>query len=107
MTYRQSFISAVVGLLAAATLAQSALATGEPKNQAPFTRVVHRAAPALSIQGEAKNELPFTGPTTVVVASTGGGFDWTDAAIGGVAGLGIALSGAGVVLVARRSPQTA
>jgi hypothetical protein len=60
-----------VALVAAAAALPSALAGGEPKNQAPFTRIVssrgltqnlarvHAASP-LAIMGEAKNEFPFT-----------------------------------------------
>jgi hypothetical protein len=62
-------ISAVI--VVAASLASSALAAGEPKNEIPFTRLVstdrvatlaigvnHTASHASS--GEAKNVLPFT-----------------------------------------------
>ena len=56
------------------------------------------------IQGEPKNEPPFTRPATVVVVS-GSGFDWTDGGIGAAAGIGIALSAVGLFGVARRSPR--
>jgi hypothetical protein len=58
-----------LALVAAAMIAQAALAGGEPKNQSPFTRPVGdrttqsstRLVPAVAApQGEAKNELPFT-----------------------------------------------
>jgi hypothetical protein len=60
-----------VALVAAAAAVPSALAGGEPKNQAPFTRVVApraltlgvarmHAATSSAIKGEAKNQLPFT-----------------------------------------------
>jgi hypothetical protein len=107
----------VVSLAGAAVIGQSANAAGEPKNQLPFTRPVavrstETAAPTKSrqepaIQGEAKNELPFTRPAIVVAAQSSAGFDWTAGAIGTAAGIGIALAGTGVVLVARKSPQTA
>jgi hypothetical protein len=108
----------IVSLAGAAVLGQSAYASGEPKNQWPFTRpvatrTIEAAAAANSrrepaIQGEAKNQLPFTRPATVVVAhDTTAGFDWTSGAIGTAAGLGLALAGTGAVLVARRSPQAA
>ena len=60
-----------VALATAAAAVPAALAGGEPKNQAPFTRIVaprgltqglatSRAAVPLAIRGEAKNQLPFT-----------------------------------------------
>jgi hypothetical protein len=108
----------IVSLASTAVFVPSALAGGEPKNETPFTRpVAPRSAQAATqptvrreqpIQGEAKNQLPFTRPATVVVAKTGeSGFDWTAGGLGAIAGVGIALTGAGAVLVARRSPQTA
>jgi hypothetical protein len=116
MTRSTIIRTSVVAFAAAATFAQAALASGEPKNEWPFTRPVaqrtqqaaqHTAAQADPvIQGEPKNEPPFTRPATVVVVS-GGGFSWTDGAIGGVAGLGVAIAGTGALLVARRSPRTA
>jgi hypothetical protein len=60
---------ACLALVAAAMIAQAALAGGEPKNQSPFTRPVGdrttqnstRLVPGVAApQGEAKNELPFT-----------------------------------------------
>jgi hypothetical protein len=111
-------IATAAGTLAAVlTLAPIALAGGEPKNEPPFTRPVGqrtslgitttaRANPA--IQGEPKNEPPFTRPATVVVVSGGnGGFDWTDGGIGVAAGIGIALAGAGAMVLTRKSPRTA
>ena len=62
------------------------------------------AAPA--IQGEPKNEPPFTRPATVVVGARSG-LDWTWGGIGAAAGIGITLAGAGAVLAARKSPRTA
>ena len=59
-----------LALVVTAMIAQAALAGGEPKNQAPFTRHVGdrttqnstRLVPATAAtpQGESKNELPFT-----------------------------------------------
>jgi hypothetical protein len=109
----------IVSFAGAAVVGQSALAAGEPKNQWPFTRTVAtRAAQAAArptaqhqpaIQGEAKNELPFTRPANVVVVAndTATGFDWTAGGIGAAAGLGVALTGAGALLVTRRSPRMA
>jgi hypothetical protein len=109
----------IVSFAGAAVVGQSAFAAGEPKNQWPFTRpVATRAAQAAAhptarhepaIQGEAKNELPFTRPASVVVVAndSGTGFDWTAGGIGAAAGLGLALTGAGAVLVTRKSPRTA
>jgi hypothetical protein len=101
-------------LAVAAFLAQSALGGGEQKNEWPFTHIVGarptqgvtpaKIAPA--VQGEAKDEPPFTQPATIVVAS-GGGFDWTSGGIGAAAGIGAALAGAGALLVARKSPRAA
>jgi hypothetical protein len=59
-----------VALVTAAAAVPSALAGGEPKNQAPFTRPVaargltqqlvqSHATSAISIRGEAKNQAPF------------------------------------------------
>ena len=111
--------TSVAALGAAAVLAQTAAAAGEPKNEWPFTRPVatrttqsslHQAQANPPIQGEPKNELPFTRPVTVVVSSggSGAGFGWIDGAIGGAAGFGLAIAGAGVLLALRgRSPRTA
>jgi hypothetical protein len=120
--YRMQFLrSTAVAAVGAAVLAQTALAGGEPKNELPFTRpvVVARATQATSsatqtspeIRGEPKNELPFTRPVvtqpaTVVIQSSNG-FRWTDGAIGLAAGIGVALSGAAVVGLTRRSPHAA
>ena len=103
-------------------VAGSASAKGEPKNMQPFNRVVTGPAATrdtqsgvaeLPIQGEPKNEPPFTRPVegaTIVVGSSAA-FDWGDSAIGAAAGLGLALSlVGGVVLVrnsARRTPTPA
>lgn len=43
---------------------------------------------------------------SVVMASPSTGFDWGDAGIGAAGGLGIAVCGAGLILVARRSRRT-
>jgi hypothetical protein len=60
-----------VSLATGAAAASVATAAGEPKNQAPFTRVVtargltqelarsHASAPLVA-RGEAKNQVPFT-----------------------------------------------
>jgi hypothetical protein len=105
-----------VALATVAVVAQVALAWGEPKNEWPFTRPVDGRAPQAAthqtsqtqptISGEPKNQPPFTGTATVIVAS-GGGFDWSSGAIGAAAGLGIALAGAGALAIAHRSPRTA
>ena len=69
---------------------------------------MHRSAAETNpaIQGEPKDEPPFTRPATVVVVSSGG-FDWTDGGIGAAAGIGIALAGAGALVLTRKSPRTA
>jgi hypothetical protein len=87
---------------------------GEAKNGWPFTRRVDdrsrqaaaRASALAPPQGEAKNEPPFVQPV-ISSASAAGTFNWTDGAIGVLAGIGLAVSLAGVLLIARKSPQTA
>lgn len=88
---------------------------GEAKNGWPFTRRADdrstQAAAGAGVlpsppHGEAKNEPPFVQPV-VSSASSAGTFNWTDGAIGVLAGIGLAVSIAGVLLVARKSPQTA
>jgi hypothetical protein len=116
MTVRKSLTFVALSLVTAAATAAAATAAGEPKNEWPFTRAVGdrttQAAiatprPELPLQGEPKNEPPFVRPTTVVVVSADGGFDWVDGGIGAAAGIGVALAGAGAALVARKSPQVA
>lgn len=107
----------IVGFALAAILAQAALAWGEPKNEYPFTRstgsratqsaTAGAAAAVPAVRGEPKNEAPFTRPTTIVVAASSGGFNWADGAIGSVAGVGLALSAAGVLVATRRVPRAA
>ncbi len=103
----------------AAILAHGALAAGEPKNEAPFTRPVaarslsqtsHSATTPPQIRGEAKNELPFTRPVSTpptLIVKTRGGFNFTDGAIGALAGIGVALSAAAALALARKSPRFA
>ena len=70
---------------------------------APKSQPIH-------VGGEQKNELPFTQPgsdVTPVVVRGGDGFDWTDGGIGVAAGIGIALAGAGAMVLDRKSPRTA
>ena len=101
---------------ASSSSVQEPVIQGEPKNEPPFTRPVGnrttQAAASTSpvqepvIQGERKNEPPFTRPATVIVQSSGG-FSWTDAGIGLMAGIGIAASGVGIITLARKSPLAA
>ena len=119
MTATQLIRSTAVACAGAAILAQVALGGGEPKNQWPFTRPVDarttRAATHSSsttepvIQGEAKNEPPFSNPAApaAVIVRSGNGFSWSAGAIGLAAGIGIALSGGATVALARKSPRTA
>lgn len=103
---------ALATFLTGAVLAPAALAGGEPKNESPFTRAVPTSTPASAqtpgaivggpATGDAKNEQPFTRTVTESVAS-GGAFSWTDAAIGVIAGLGIATAGAGAMTLHRGS----
>ena len=71
--HRAHLIRLQVALAAAAVFAQgAALASGEPKNEPPFTRQVpqERSVAAathtatIAAQGEPKNEPPFTRPVT-------------------------------------------
>ena len=114
MTLRNltGFIAILV--VATATLATSALAGGEPKNQWPFTRPVGgrtpqavnvTAQPSAVIRGEPKNQWPFTRPVTYTVAVNRSGFDWESGGIGAAAGLGIALAGSGLLLTTRKSAR--
>ena len=88
---------------------------GEPKNMWPFTRHVgdrsskpttHASAATLPPRGEPKNEPPFVQPA-LTTTSSGGAFNWIDGAVGALAGIGLAVAAAGVLLIARKSPQTA
>jgi len=117
MTLYRTIHICLAAAAAAATLAGTAAAGGEPKNQWPFTRPVgerspqaapHSTAGGPAIQGEPKNEPPFTQPTTVVITS-GSGFHWADGGIGAAAGIGITLAGTGafLVVVARRATRPA
>jgi hypothetical protein len=54
---RSHLASLLVALTAALALASAALAGGEPKNVAPFTRVI--APTSVSLAGEPKNQSPF------------------------------------------------
>lgn len=109
--------STLITVGCAAILAGPAFASGEPKNEWPFTRQVDvratqasthsTAKPAAMITGEPKNEPPFTRPTTAI-AQSGSSFNWPDAGIGLVAGIALATTGAGLLtLKLHKSPQTA
>jgi hypothetical protein len=122
--HTQILRTTTVGILLTMVLAQAALAGGEPKNELPFARPVasrtleaatHAAQlPSPVIQGEPKNEWPFTRPVTQpqsIVVKSSSGFSWTDAAIGLIAGLGVAIVAAGATGLVRRphrgTPRTA
>jgi hypothetical protein len=114
---------ALVAGIVAMTLAPAALAGGEPKNEWPFTRpVTNDRAPAqvattsssdVVPQGEPKNEPPFTRPVAegaTIVLRDKNGFAWLDAAVGAIAGLGIALVVVGALtlrLPRRQAPRHA
>jgi hypothetical protein len=88
-----------------AAFAPTALA-GEPKNEAPFTRIIATTSQPTNVAGEPKNETPFTQPVPdvkAVVVREGDGFDWTAAALGAAAGIGGALAAAGGITLARNS----
>lgn len=101
----------------ATAVAPVALAGGEPKNGSPFTRPgLGPASRQLShlpgttgdrlSAGEPKSEAPFTQPApkvTSIVVHAGGGFDWTDAGLGAVAGIGAALAAVGGLTLSRGS----
>jgi len=91
---------------------------GEPKNELPFTRpsnddpalarALHEVsvgAPALT--GEPKNGPPFSEPVDATATGVGGGFNWSDAAIGMLMAAGIGIAGAGVYLLARTARPAA
>ena len=70
-TSRRLAAASALAFVATAAAVPAAFAGGEPKNQAPFTRIVaargltqglaaSRADAPLSIRGETKNQLPFT-----------------------------------------------
>jgi hypothetical protein len=88
---------------------------GEAKNVWPFTRrvrgrspqgVARASAPASTPRGEPKNQPPFV-RAAPPVGSSGEAFNWTDAAIGLLAGIAISISAAAALLIARKSPLTA
>ena len=107
MTVHKPLGLVAASLATAATLTTAAWAGGEPKNERPFDALQGKALSEPLLQGESKNSLPFTGPTTIVVSAGHSGFDWADGGIGAMAGIGIALAGAGAVVLARRPPRTA
>lgn len=103
----------LVHQVAGATLAID----GEPKNELPFTRPsnddpglakalseVSVGAPALT--GESKNGPPSTDPVDATVTVVGGGFNWSDAAIGMLMASGIGIGGAGVYMLTRTARPT-
>jgi hypothetical protein len=61
------------------------------------------------LAAERRNQPPFTRPPAQRVAPImkRGGFGWTDGAIGGAAGVGIALSAGVSLSLARRTPRPA
>jgi hypothetical protein len=109
--------STLSAAVAVAAFAPFAAATGEPKNEAPFTHVVQApythvvTAPAMQFgsappTGESKSQLPFTRPvaatsSTTFVVRRSDGFDWADAAIGAVFALGASAAAVGAVIVVR------
>lgn len=115
MNAARTIRSTLVAVGCAAILTGPAVAGGEPKNASPFTRQVNIRAiqasatvkPESAIYGEAKNEPPFTLAAPVTIQSSSG-FNWVDAGIGLVAGIGLAATGAGLVaLRLNKPPQTA
>lgn len=107
MSVHKPLVIVAASLVTAAAFTTAAWAGGEPKNERPFDAVQGTALSEPFLQGESKNRLPFTRPTTIVVSADGSGFDWADGGIGAMAGIGIVLAGAGAVLLARRPPRTA
>jgi len=82
-TIKRITAGAAVAVVAGVAAVPSALAAGEPKNEAPFTRAAvsrslarqlapSHVASSLVIRGEAKNQAPFTG-LHVTVALSGNG----------------------------------
>jgi len=79
-TIKRVTTGAAVAVVAGVAAVPSALAGGEPKNEAPFTRAAvsrsltqqlapSHVASALVIRGETKNQAPFTGLHVTVVLS--------------------------------------
>jgi hypothetical protein len=86
-----------------------------PTNQSPDDRALYRGtSPTLALASLGPDDRAFArnvreiDPRTVPVAvvSPPGGFDWSDAAIGGAFGLALALLGAGAILIAHRRRST-
>lgn len=92
--------TALATLTAAAVVAPVASASGEPKNEWPFTRPVAARVPAQAtssvtpapapvINGEPKNEPPFTQSVAAPsLAIRSGGFEWADAGVGAAGAIG-------------------
>jgi hypothetical protein len=75
----------------------------EAKNEAPFTRLVEGTRGDRVATGEPKNEQPFTNVATVVGEGddAGVGFSWIDASIGLVLGISTTIAALGAMLLAR------
>ena len=79
----------------------SARVAAEAKNEAPFTRKVEATRVERVATGEPKNEPPFTNVPVVVGDGGGVGFSWIDASIGLVLGVSTTTAAIGGTLLAR------
>jgi hypothetical protein len=86
---------------AAHSTISSARVAAEAKNEAPFTRRVEAARVDRVATGEPKNEPPFTNVPMVMGDGGGVGFSWIDASIGLVLGISTATAAIGGTLLAR------
>jgi hypothetical protein len=84
-------------------------------SRSPDDRALYRGtSPALASTSQSPDDRPFARNAREIesrtvaasVASSSGGFDWGDAAIGGAFGLGLALLGAGAILITYRRRST-
>jgi hypothetical protein len=80
----------------------SARVAAEAKNETPFTRKVEATQVDRVATGEPKNEPPFTNVSTMVGDGGGVGFSWIDASIGLVLGISTTTAAIGGTLLARR-----
>jgi hypothetical protein len=69
MTRTAHTVRMLIAAAAALALVPAAMAGGEPKNQAPFTRPA--SSHKVVVRGEAKNQMPFKRPLTGTRAATG------------------------------------
>ena len=81
----------------------SARVAAEAKNEAPFNRLVRATGVERAATGEPKNEPPFTNVAAVAGGQGGVGFSWIDASIGLVLGISTTMAAIGGTLLVRRT----